>query len=213
MQKLLFFILISVSLLGPTWSFASTLSKQQTLSILADWDKELRLNNQNKIDNAISPEISAKEQRENDLEIEFVNRLIFQVERKYQDSDPRKFFKDIIWDMYQTDRLSINKAYGSSELFLKVLHQSLEEILEPQENAVMFIKNFTRFSSIQDPVELEVFASTRNYFDGKVSLEAEPVDANTAAELTEEKLKKEPGLEGYNLLESSQDLRNEFPSF
>lgn len=204
MRKVLFFILILFSLWSPKTTFASALPKTNALQFLTNWDQELRENQSG---------TNSADLREKDLEIQFVNRLIFQVERKYQENDPAKFLRETIWDMYLTDKMAVNQSFGSQELFLSVLHQALEEVLEPQENALLFIKNFTRYSSIQDPAELEDFAATRNYFDGKTTMEVNPVDANTAAEFTEEKLKKIEFLQGYNLLESEQDLRNEFPSF
>lgn len=131
------------------------------------------------------------EAREKDLRSEFVQRLIFQTDSKYSDAnapDLKIFFKSVAWDLYLTDNMKENRSFTRYPKFLLQLHKALSEVIEPREPVVAFIRNFTEFTSVTLPKDLQLFAASRNYYDGKQMLEANPASNEEASEALEKKL-------------------------
>jgi hypothetical protein len=148
------------------------------ISQLVKWREDVAL------DLGLSP-------REKDLRQQFVSRLLFQVERKYSETDLRKFMIDIVEDMEATDNLRANQSYGGLGPFLASLQEALTEVIEPHEDVIEFLREFTHFSSISSPQSLDAFAETRNYSDGREMEKASPMDADIAAESVAERLTAE----------------------
>ena len=148
-------------------ALAATRSTQELIQSIQNWQQEL------KIDQKIANE-------ERDLRLELGHRLIFQIESKYHASAPRQSIKVILKNMIKTDvRLS---------RFLTYLLKSFEETLEPNENPVVFIRDYTEYSSISQPEPWEDFARNRDYFDGKSSFSANPMTLEDAADEAEKTL-------------------------
>jgi hypothetical protein len=103
---------------------------------------------------------------EKDKRIDLVDRLAFQVDRKFSDSDLRQFFVEATWDMALTDDMAQNKVWGSQTDFLKNLSMSLRDILEPSENVLGFIRSFVEFSTLKAPKTVDEFAASRSYTNG-----------------------------------------------
>jgi hypothetical protein len=126
------------------------------------------------------------EDREKDLRLQFIHRLIFQVDRKYQGEDLKSFFAFAIKDMRLTDQMKINQSLGSIEIFLESLELAIQEILEPRESVVSLIQDFTDFSGISEPANVDEFAAHRSYFDGKKSIRARDLDLEVAGEIPDQ---------------------------
>lgn len=137
-------------------------------------------------------ERSDLDDRERDLRQQFISRLLFQTEQKYRGIDLRQFLQTSISDMNVIDQMSRNQSWGSMEIFLENLNQSLNDLIEPHESALLFIQSFTEFSGISDPALMEEFAETRSYFDGRQMLAAHPMNREQAADLAEEMEALEP---------------------
>lgn len=152
--------------------------KDNVLSQLLDWRAEIQS------DNSVSA-------REKDLRLQFSNRLLFQVERKYQETDLRQFMIDTANDMKQTDEMRENQSYGGINEFLEDLKDALKTLIEPHENVVSFIRDFTQFCTITTPCSVDQYAETRNYSDGKDMEKAEPMNVDDAAESVAQKIDQE----------------------
>jgi len=129
------------------------------------------------------------EAREKDQRLTFINRLIFQTERKYQGEAPKEFFVHTFSNMIETDQKGINQSLGGQEIFLSSLQDSLDSLLEPKEDPLHFIQAFMEFSGISDPATTDEFAETRSYFDGRNVLAAQSASLEEAALAVEEKEK------------------------
>jgi hypothetical protein len=178
--------------------------KDNVISELLEWRSELTS------DTEISP-------REKDLRLQLANRLLFQVERKYQENDLLKFMINTVGDMKQTDEMRDNQSYGGLTEYLENLQEALETLIEPDENLINFIRDFTRFSSIDHPLSVDEFAETRDYSDGKEMEKADPMDADQAAEsvaeqiATQEKASQEEALKlgSRDYLDLGKDLKKD----
>jgi hypothetical protein len=121
------------------------------------------------------------EDREKDLRLQFIQRLIFQTERKYQEDSLKEFYIQTLNEMVQTDEHLSNRSFGRTTAFLEGLSASLDELLEKNENVITFIETFTDYSGIQEPVSVSEFAETRSYFNGKSMMSATEPDLNATA--------------------------------
>jgi hypothetical protein len=130
------------------------------------------------------------EEREKDLRLQFIHRLIFQVDRKYQGQDLKIFFVSTIKEMRFTDQMKINQSLGSIETFLEFLELTIQEVLEPRESVVSLIQDFTDFSGISEPANVDAFSSHRSYFDGKKSIRAKDLDLESAGEIPDQDFAK-----------------------
>ncbi|MEZ0392018.1 MAG: hypothetical protein ACAH59_07385 [Pseudobdellovibrionaceae bacterium] len=134
-------------------------------------------------------------EREKDQRLQLISRLIFQVERKYQENSLRDFFSVTLKEMIKTDQMTANQSFLSQELFLLSLKESYETLLENKEDPLVFIESFTEFSSVTNPVSADEFAETRSYFDGKNVLAAKTMSLEEVSEILEEKEKALPEIE------------------
>lgn len=173
--------------------------KDVVLNQLIDWRSEIAL------DTTLEP-------REKDLRLQLASRFLFQVERKYDETDLRKFMLEVVIDMKRTDEMRDNQSYGGLANYLDQLHEALDQLIEPREDVIGFIREFTRFSSIETPRSLDEFAETRNYSDGKDMEKADPMDTDLAAETVAEKLAQasDQPVSTRNYLEFKQSLRQDF---
>jgi hypothetical protein len=128
------------------------------------------------------------EDREKDLRLDFIYRLIFQTDRKYTGGDLKDFYVETLKDMVLTDQMKSNQSYGSMTNFLESTQQVLTEILEPRESVINLLQEFTDFSGISEPADIDDFATHRSYYDGKTALEAQPLDMDSAGELPDQDL-------------------------
>lgn len=160
--SLILSLLISVS------AEAATRSTQDLIQSIQQWQNDLK--NDQKLAN-----------EERDLRLELGHRLIFQIEAKYSEHASRQSINVILADMKKTD--------SRFSRFLTYLAKSFEESLEPNENPVVFIRDYTEYSSISQPEPWENFARERDYFDGKTSFSANPMTPEDAADEAEEILK------------------------
>lgn len=166
MKKAFFAVLLSLFFLSTTE--AATRSTQSLIQDLQKWQTDLT-----------EDQKLASEER--DLRIDLVHRLIFQIETKYNEQASRQSIRVILLDMKSTDTLSAK--------FLLCLVKSFEESLEPNENPVVFIRDYTEYSSISQPEPWENFARERDYFDGKTSFSASPMTPEEAADQADKTLR------------------------
>jgi hypothetical protein len=171
------FILVASSLmtLPKAKSFEIHARKDTVISQLLDWRTEIS-SDQNISD------------RERDLRLQFSNRLLFQVERKYQETDLLQFMIDTANDMKTTDEMRDNQSYGGMNDFLENLADALKTLIEPRENVISFIRDFTQFCTLSKPCDVDQYAETRNYSDGKEMEKAAPMDIDAAAESVAQKI-------------------------
>ena len=126
------------------------------------------------------------DEREQDLRLEFIDRLVFQAASKWVDQDAQTFFKETLAKMSQVDQLEINRSMGSQEEFLSLLSQAFTELLEPHESPLSFIENYLEFSGISEPATVDQFAETRNYSNGQTMIAANPTNLEEAAQAAAE---------------------------
>lgn len=161
MKILTLSILLLIMALFSAQSHAASFDmKIQLIERLQDWQEEI--NSRQDL-----------ELREKDLEIQFISRLIFQVESKYREQSWPSFFQKALLDMQETDDLGP---------FLESLSESLSTLLEKNEDALSFLQAYLDFSSVLTPATPGEFAETRSYFDGRKMLQAKAMNRDEAAE-------------------------------
>lgn len=127
------------------------------------------------------------EDREQDLRIDFINRLIFQTERKYQEESLKEFLLKTLKEMISTDQRAQNQSFATMNDFLESLQISLSTLIEKNEKPLVFIENFTEFSGITEPASPDEFSETRSYYDGKNIAAAHTMTVDEAADFAEAK--------------------------
>lgn len=161
----------------------------------------------------IAAEINMDE-HEKDLRISFLNRLIFQTERNYQGDQYRNFMIQTLKAFNRIPQAADNELYFNENLLL-----SIQEVLEPTEDLILFMRAFMEYSGLSEPSSAEDFGSHRSYINGDQIAQAMPLEAEQASDflelkekIDEEKLEKIPfrlSDEVYNL--QYQDLQELMP--
>lgn len=124
------------------------------------------------------------------LRQEFLDRLIFRLDSKFQGGDLQRFFYDELKDM--TFREATSEESSSSRLwkFLSELTTAVQDIPERNEDMASFIEGFMSFSSISNPKTAKEFMKTRQYTNGKTSVAAESTSRDDIGEVVEQRLKQ-----------------------
>ncbi|MGZ5279785.1 MAG: hypothetical protein ACXWC9_07585 [Pseudobdellovibrionaceae bacterium] len=186
-------ILLLVMALFSAQSHAASLSRPQLIEQLQAW--------KNTVTNREFMDL-----REQDLQIQFINRLIFQSESKYHEQDLQSFMQKTLTDLQETDDIGY---------FLENINESLTTLLEKNENVLSFMMAFLEFSSIQEPATAAQFAEIRNYYDGHNHLQAQTMNLDEAADYLEQKEEAAAEFESdwvptpQNLVEQYKDFKSE----
>jgi hypothetical protein len=105
--------------------------------------------------------------REKDLRQEFTFRLRFLLQSSEGEKKIRNEVKNEAWPLH----------------FRTQLEKVLEEDMEPQQNIILFLKDFVdKVTFTSPPLEVSQFQLARSYFDGRRSLNAEPLDLESAGD-------------------------------
>ena len=187
-------------------SLAFAQSKSQVITQLQAW----------RFDTAVEKDL---EDFEKDLRISFINRLIFQTERNYQGDGSsnalRNFMIQTLKTLEKAEQRSTNRSMGSDEYFIVNLRQSLQEVLEPTEDVILFARAYLNYSGLSDPASAEEFGISRSYINGDQLLIANPADREEASVFVAEKLLLEDSMTQQNrplLLQEDFDFYLPVPS-
>ena len=117
--------------------------------------------------------------KELSLRRDFVDRLIFQIESKWNSNDLRGFLTKQLMEMAFTE-IAESRSQSASQLsnmwrFLSYLSIALREIPDPNENLLAFIESYMNFSSILNPKPPFSFLEHRHYTSGPISTQAKSV--------------------------------------
>ena len=127
--------------------------------------------------------------------MEFISHLRDRLEAQSESSSVSSFdlshFKKSLEIIGKNSQKGANSLYASDAEFLK---QSLKviELLEPDENPILVLKSFTRFSSIEKSNDsshsAEAFDKTRAYLSQDSSTDCDPSDLDEAANAVDHKI-------------------------
>jgi len=163
---------LSASTSQAVWNYP----KPQVLDYLANWRTQLM-------------EDRYLELTERDLRIEFLNRLTFQVDRKYSDQDFKSFLIETTSAALSAEEQGVTPQLEFNIEFLKNLSRSLSEVIEPSENILSFLRSFIEFSTLKNPQSFDAFADSRSYSNG---LQAESARSMTLDEAARQALQETP---------------------
>ncbi|MCB0407886.1 MAG: hypothetical protein KDD34_06755 [Bdellovibrionales bacterium] len=127
------------------------------------------------------------ERKEHYLRQNFLDRLKFQIDRKYANEDFKSFLSQTVLQMAQTEATSYNGDIGFTK-FCNYLSLAIKEIPEPSENILAFIEGYMKFSSIINPTSPTEYLSYRNYTNGFDSYSAHPVSREEVGDVVEKRL-------------------------
>lgn len=140
---------------GSVW--ANALSKPELLQAVKEWRTILKAN----------PPLDA---RENDLQQEFLFRLQFFVERRYDGTDTSLI--RILEFYLELENHPTNISHSSLGPFLQILARSAKEVREPQEPLWPFIQQFMVDNSLANPTSFEESVRQRDYLNKYETLKA-----------------------------------------
>jgi hypothetical protein len=154
MRNFLFLALIIIfgSLGSVTQGQASThnLSKTELLDGIQNWRNVLK-------------NIPSADARENDLQQEFLFRLQFLVERRFEGNEASLI--RLLEFMKEIEDQPINLSSSTLSPFLEVLIRNIKEIREAQQDLWPFIQQFMVDNSLKNPAAFEETLRQRDYFN------------------------------------------------
>jgi hypothetical protein len=135
-------------------------------------------------------EILIGQRRERLLRQEFLDRLVFQIDSKFQGGEIREFLHQTFLEMSLTEASS-----GASDTslwrFLTYLSLAIKTLPERGENLISFVEGYMEFSTISKPVRPDQFVSLRHYTNGTSSHPAEQaVDKTEVGDAVESRLEQ-----------------------
>ncbi|MCC7404995.1 MAG: hypothetical protein IT288_11415 [Bdellovibrionales bacterium] len=135
-------------------------------------------------------EVLILQRRERLLRQEFLDRLVFQIDSKFQGGDIREFLHQVFLEMSLTEASS-----GASDTslwrFLTYLSLAIKTLPERGENLISFVEGYMEFSTISKPVRPDQFVSLRHYTNGTHSQPAEQaVDKTEVGDAVESRLEQ-----------------------
>ncbi len=120
------------------------------LNFLNQWQNELQLRT----------DVSDEERQ---LRTDFIFRLKFIVDRKYQGEPMPSFLLTEIKDLIFTDQMKINIAYSNNTDFLLNVRKLLENPPDLGLDPMVLIKDYVNYSGINNPIDPDLFNLDQNY--------------------------------------------------
>lgn len=152
---------------------------------------------------------------EKDLRLEFTHRMLFEIQQKSRNLGRKDILNQSMRNILLTDQMVDNRGQSRILPYLEQLNSAVKNIIEPREDLLIFIKTYTAYSSIHQPLPHEEFGQSRHYMNGSEVIEADPMSPAEAAAYAEEKLKADPLLPSFlnrNLLNDFQTKNIQQPS-
>lgn len=131
-------------------------------------------------------------QQEHLLRIEFLNRLINQVDGHFGGGDLRAFLERELPKMATTEVLSTN---GDRSLwkFMRYAADAIHRIPERNENVLAFLEGYMN-RSITNPVDPKDYLNMRNYTNGAKSEAGAPLSREDVGAFADRRLQENPTL-------------------
>ncbi len=129
------------------------------------------------------------QQREHQLRQDFLNRLIFQVDTKFRGGDLRVFLQSALVDMARVDAVSSAQNDSGMWKFLKYSADAIRRLPEQKENILAFLEGYMN-RSVSNPVPPKDYLAARNYTNGSVSEAGQPVSAEEAGSIADQRLQE-----------------------
>lgn len=126
--------------------------------------------------------------REHALRQEFLDRLILQVDKNYRGGDLRLFLQMALTEMAKTDAMNASSDTGLWK-FLKFAADAVRSLPERKENILGFLEGYMN-RSVSNPIKPEDYLNSRNYTNGSVSEQGNPVDRDQVGEVAEQRLQE-----------------------
>ncbi|GIL18370.1 MAG: hypothetical protein BroJett040_21210 [Oligoflexia bacterium] len=165
---------------------AGPLSKSDAVRFLQNWRIELNSKISEDLDN---PELTERTKTlELDTRKELIDRVIFHVQSRQQQTINKQSFDNIIENMLETSQSQKNKAFTRDGQFLENMAHILKEAVEPNENPLEVMQNYMNYSGVLKPEKPENFLNERNYINGNQSDSGNPMDLDQAASLVDSKI-------------------------
>lgn len=128
-----------------------------------------------------------QQRQEHLLRQEFIDRLRFHVEARYNGKNFKRFMESTLRQMALTEAKSTT---GSTALwkFLSYISVAVKDLPDKEENLLKFIEGYMKQSSIAQPMRPDQFRDLRNYTNGTTFVSARPTEPEEVGDLVEEKL-------------------------
>lgn len=141
-----------------------------------------------------SMESLEKRRREALERSQFLDRLIFAVDTKWNADSLKAFTEKALLDMASAEiNQTDTKAPSNLWKFASYLSVAVRELPEPKEDLISFIDNYLEYSTILDPKSPTAFAQARSYTNGVKSEAAHSMSQEDLGDGVEKKLRVVPG--------------------
>jgi hypothetical protein len=175
----------------------------QTLQLIdRQLDTQLKATRKVQIDPETSVEVltelpaSLKEikgrQQEYVLRRDFIDRLIFQVDTKWNGHDLQPFLESALLEMAAND-LKDESGHATNAAFLTYLSMAVRELPERHENLVSFIEGYMNFSTLSNPKSPHQYLAERSYLNGAKTYLAKSVSRENVGDLVDAKISTNHG--------------------
>lgn len=128
------------------------------------------------------------EKKEYLMRQELLDRLIFQLDTKFNGGDLRAFLERVLVDMAKIDAASSSSSEGLWK-FLKYSSDAIRRLPEQKENILAFLEGYMNLS-VSNPILPEVYLASRNYTNGSRSESGNPLERDQVGALADKRLRQ-----------------------
>lgn len=127
------------------------------------------------------------QKQEHLLRQEFLDRLIFQLDTKFNGGDLRAFLEHALVEMAKIDAKSTASTGDGLWKFLKYSADAIHRLPEQKENILAFLEGYMNIS-VSHPVLPEKYLALRNYTNGSQSESGSPLERDQVGAIAEKRL-------------------------
>ena len=143
--------------------------------------------------------LSLREQRaEHLLRQEFLGRLIFQVDTRYNGGELRMFLRSSLREMAMNDVTAGHADEQSLWKFMKYASEALAGATEKREDVLAFLDGYMQ-RSVAHPVNPKLYLSARNYTNGLQNDSGRPLRADLAGAIADQRTREAKVVRGTKL--------------
>ncbi len=164
--------------------------RTQNVKSLRDIDKAIETKIEDTHSTSIISEIDnlKADKHEHLLRQQFLDRLIFQIDTKFNGGDLRTFLVDhALVDMAKVDATSSASTNDGIWKFLRYSVEAIRRLPEQKENILAFLEGYMD-RSVANPVSPEDFLASRNYSNGAKSESGHPLSRDEVGAIADRRL-------------------------
>lgn len=164
--------------------------RSQNVKRMQEIDQSINRKMEETSPSQIETEVSSLKtaKKEHVMRQEFLDRLIFQIDTKFNGADLKAFLERSLVDMAKIDAANSATETGIWK-FMKYASDAIRRLPEKKENILSFLEGYMN-RSVSNPVKPEDFINQRNYTNGATSEAAKPLSREEVGEIADRRIRE-----------------------